>query len=87
MSSNKVETLVTMANQIGDFFETMKNRDQSLNEISSHLKRFWEPRMRRALLEHVEHHEGAGLKAIVLDSIRLHKEHLASGTATPAKAA
>jgi formate dehydrogenase subunit delta len=82
--SNNVETLVTMANQIGDFFETMKNRNQSLDEISSHLKRFWEPRMRRALLEHVDQHDGAGLKDIVLEAVRKHKEQLASGTTAKA---
>lgn len=81
MSGNNVENLVTMANQIGDFFETMKNRSQSLEEISSHLKRFWEPRMRRALLEHVEQHGGSGLKDIVLESIRAHKDKLSSGVA------
>ncbi len=78
MSGSNVENLVTMANQIGDFFETMKNRTQSLEEISGHLKRFWEPRMRRALLQHVEQ-GGAGLKDIVLESIRAHKDKLASG--------
>ncbi len=79
MRGNNVENLVTMANQIGDFFETMKNRSQSLEEISGHLKRFWEPRMRRALLEHVDQHGGTGLKDIVLESIRLNKEKLSSG--------
>lgn len=82
--SNNVDNLVTMANQIGDFFETMKNRSQSLEEISSHLKRFWEPRMRSALMQHVEQHGGAGLKDIVLESVRMHKARLVSGvSATP----
>lgn len=79
MSGNNVDTLVTMANQIGDFFITMKNRKQSLEEIASHLKRFWEPRMRRALLEHVEH-GGTGLSDVVLEAVRTHKDKLASGT-------
>jgi formate dehydrogenase subunit delta len=74
--SNSIDNLVTMANQIGDFFETMKDRDQSLDEIASHLKRFWEPRMRSALLQHLDQHEGEGLKEIVLDSLRMHKASL-----------
>lgn len=81
MSGSNVENLVIMANQIGDFFESLKNRTKSLEEISLHLKRFWEPRMRRALLEHVEKNGGAGLKDIVLESIRLHKDKLSSGIA------
>ena len=81
MLSNHVDNLVTMANQIGEFFETMKDRAQSLEEIAQHLKRFWEPRMRRALLDHVERHRGAGLKDIVLESVHAHRSMLASGIA------
>jgi formate dehydrogenase subunit delta len=84
MSSNNTETLVTMANQIGDFFVTMRNHNQSVDEIASHLKRFWEPRMRRSLMDHVEQHEGAGLHDIVLEAVRKHKEKLLSGTTAKA---
>jgi formate dehydrogenase subunit delta len=73
MRGNTVDTLVTMANQIGDFFEPMKDRSKSLEEIAGHLRRAWEPRMRIALMEHVEHHRGAGLKDIVLEAVRTHK--------------
>lgn len=74
--NNHAENLVIMANQIGDFFETMKDRERSLEEIASHLKRFWEPRMRRALMEHVDRRGGAGLKDIVLDAVRIHRDRL-----------
>ncbi|HCN90290.1 MAG TPA: formate dehydrogenase [Oxalobacteraceae bacterium] len=70
--SNALDNLVTMANQIGDFFETMTDRTQSLKDISAHLKRTWAPPMRRALMEHIEH-GGAGLKDIVLEAIRTNK--------------
>ncbi|OYO29275.1 formate dehydrogenase subunit delta [Janthinobacterium sp. PC23-8] len=76
MSAN-VNVLITMANQIGDFFDTMKNREQSLEEIASHLRRFWEPRMRLALLAHVDQQAGAGLNEIVLDSLNTHRNLLA----------
>lgn len=76
MSAN-VNVLITMANQIGDFFDTMKNREQSLEEIASHLRRFWEPRMRLALLAHVDQQAGAGLSEIVLDSLSVHRNMLA----------
>jgi len=81
MHSNHLDNLVTMANQIGEFFETMKDRSQSLEEIAQHLKRFWEPRMRRALLDHVERHRGVGLKDIVLESVHAHRSMLVSGIA------
>jgi regulator of extracellular matrix RemA (YlzA/DUF370 family) len=49
MSHITCETLVTMANQIGDFFGTMKDHAISRWTISAgHLKRSWDPRMRIA---------------------------------------
>jgi len=75
MKSN-IGTLVTMANQIGGFFDTLSDRQQSLAEIAGHLKRFWEPRMRLALLAHVDEQAGAGLSDTVLESVRLHRASL-----------
>jgi formate dehydrogenase subunit delta len=74
--SGSIDNLVRMANQIGDFFGTMKDRRQSLEEIAAHLRRFWEPRMRTALLAHLDHQAGAGLNDIVLDSLRSHRERI-----------
>jgi len=62
-----------MANQIGSFFETMPDRHQALTDIAGHLKRFWEPRMRRSLLQYVDEHEGTQLKDIVLEAVRMHR--------------
>ena len=67
------DNLVTMANQIGSFFETMPDRPQALVDIAGHLKRFWEPRMRRSLLKHVDEHAGLQLKPIVLEAVRAHR--------------
>ena len=67
------DNLVTMANQIGSFFETMPDRKQALDDIAGHLKHFWEPRMRRTLLQHLDEQSGTQLKEIVLESLRLHR--------------
>ena len=72
-----IDTLITMANQIGAFFETMPDRQQALVDIAGHLKRFWEPRMRRALMDHIEQQDGAGLTEIVRIALRLHMTSLA----------
>jgi hypothetical protein len=53
-----IDNLVKMANQIGTFFEAMPDRDEALGDIASHLKRFWEPRMRRAAGPY--RHDGRG---------------------------
>ena len=42
--------LIEMANRIGEFFESMPDHDEALAGIADHIRRFWEPRMRRAIL-------------------------------------
>ena len=75
------EPLVRMANQIGTFFSAMPDRAEAVDDIAQHLKKFWEPRMRRALLAHVDRHasdsEGTGLSDIVFQAVTAHREMLA----------
>ena len=75
------DNLVKMANQIGSFFEAMPDRTEALEDIAQHLKKFWEPRMRRALLEHIDANaqadEGSGLSAIVGEAVDTHRKLLA----------
>jgi len=76
-----LEHLVKMANQIGSFFESMPDRQQAMADLASHLKRSWEPRMRRELLAYVnqqggDEQGGPELKPIVLEAIRLHASTL-----------
>lgn len=71
-----LEHLVKMANQIGAFFETMPDRSQAMADFASHLKRSWEPRMRRELLTYIETQRetqgGPELNPMVLEAVRLH---------------
>ncbi|MBF6991739.1 MULTISPECIES: formate dehydrogenase subunit delta [Cupriavidus] len=71
-----VENLITMANQIGSFFEAMPDREEAVSDIAGHIKRFWEPRMRRALLGHVDGESGVGLDAIVQEALARHRSVL-----------
>jgi len=64
-----IEHLVKMANQIEDFFQSEPDRDVAIAAIESHLKRFWDPRMRKAIIQHVEK-GGAGLGALALAAVR-----------------
>ena len=72
-----IENLIKMANQIGAFFSTMPDREQALADFTMHLKRSWEPRMRKAFLAHIEQTQGEGLDPIVLEAMRKHKQQLA----------
>jgi formate dehydrogenase subunit delta len=64
-----VEHLVTMANQIGAFFRSQGAHQQVIDGIADHLKRFWEPRMLRAIEAHVAG-GGAGLQDNVVEAVR-----------------
>lgn len=72
-----ISHLIQMANQIGAFFSTMPDHQQAVSDLALHIKRFWEPRMRRALLQYVEQEGGAQLSEIVLEAIRTHAEQIA----------
>jgi len=65
--------LIRMANQMGTFFVTMPDRAQAEKDLAAHIKRFWEPRMRRALLTYiVEQEDGSELDEIVLTAVKAH---------------
>jgi formate dehydrogenase subunit delta len=63
--------LTKMANQIGDFFEAMPDRNQAIRDVASHLQRFWEPRMSRALLDHVAKSGDAELRPLVRSALQI----------------
>ena len=75
--------LIEMANRIGEFFESMPDRDEALTGISEHIRRFWEPRMRRAILATLDDAQAsAAMLPIVKDALVRTREKL-----TPAEAA
>ena len=60
------EKMVRMANQIATFFASQPGDRRAL--VAAHLNDFWEPRMRRQLIEHVAT-GGAGLAPLVLEAM------------------
>ncbi len=68
MSHSTTEHLVKMANQIGDFFNAQKSDDKAAG-VLDHITKFWDPRMRAGIIEHVAH-GGDGLSPIVLDAVK-----------------
>jgi len=70
------DKLVYMANQIGKFFAS-QGEAQAVAGIASHLQKFWDPRMRRAISAHLDA-GGAGLDPLVKRAV---------GSLTHAKAA
>lgn len=70
------EKLIKMANQIALFFEGEPEPAVMREGIAGHLKRFWEPRMRRELLAWIDQNGGEGLRESVLAAVAEHRGRL-----------
>lgn len=71
-----IKNLVNMANRIGEFFETMPNREQAKSDVALHLSHFWEPRMREKLLQQLDSPEGRHLSAFVREAVEDNRSRL-----------
>jgi formate dehydrogenase subunit delta len=49
-----IEHLVNMVNDIAAFFHSEPDHAVAVDSIAMHLRRFWEPRMRRQIIAHAE---------------------------------
>ena len=77
MTSGKIDRLVRMANQIGDFYASMPEREATAG-AASHLRLYWTPKMIREIIAFAD--EGhPGLNAVAARAVQSLKE-----TATPA---
>ena len=66
-----IHHLVTMANQIADFFKTSNpDRAEAVAATAQHLRSFWDPRMRREIVAHLAAKGGEGLNEIARDAVR-----------------
>ena len=61
------DKLVMMANQIGKFFVPQRGADP-VAAIADHLQKFWDPRMRAAIVAHVAG-GGVGLDRPVKEAV------------------
>jgi formate dehydrogenase subunit delta len=68
--------LVYMANQISKFFVS-QGQERAVAGTADHIKKFWDPRMRKAIFAHLEE-GGAGLEPVA----RMALEQLAKTGAT-----
>jgi formate dehydrogenase subunit delta len=65
-----VERLVAMANDIAAFFDAEPDKAVAAEGVRFHISRFWEKRMRSAIIAHVEA-GGAGLTPTASNAIKL----------------
>ena len=64
-----IELLVKMANEISAFFASESPPAQAAEDVAQHLRRFWEPRMRRQIIAHLRATDGAGLSELARHGI------------------
>ncbi len=68
--------LVKMANEIATFFAVEPVRAAAVEGVAGHLQRFWEPRMRRAILAELDAGGGQGMHELVLEALRSQRARL-----------
>ena len=64
-----IEHLVSMANDIGNFFDGEFGTQESPASIALHISRYWDPRMRARIIAHAAG-GGAGLSPTALAAVR-----------------
>ena len=78
-----VNSLVVMANQIGEFFDSMPDRAEAVDSVADHIHKFWAPRMRIALLNGLDDPGIASeLEPIVVEALTKHRVALTPAGAT-----
>ncbi len=66
-----IDLLIKMANEIGEFFAGATDAPQAARDVASHLKRYWEPRMRAQMIGYYEQRQGAGLSDVAKGGVAL----------------
>ena len=68
--------IIRMANQIATFFHSQP-ASEGPGGVATHINKFWEPRMRRELFEHIDK-GGEGLLPLVMEASRVIKRPVAA---------
>jgi formate dehydrogenase subunit delta len=66
-----IDLLVKMVNEISAYFASEPDAEQAVKHVAGHLRRYWEPRMRRQIITYYEERQGAGLSDLALRGVGL----------------
>ncbi|HUA23996.1 MAG TPA: formate dehydrogenase subunit delta [Steroidobacteraceae bacterium] len=64
-----IDLLVKMVNEISAYFAAQPDAEQAAKDVAGHLKRYWEPRMRRQIITYYRERQGAGLSDLALRGV------------------
>ncbi len=70
------QNLVTMANQISDFFRFQGDEQSAMRSIAAHLHHFWAPSMRRDLVACLDTGAGEQMQPLVRSAVLHYKDRL-----------
>jgi formate dehydrogenase subunit delta len=63
------QNLIHMANRIAEFFAAGPDPAEAVDAVATHLRKFWEPRMRAELQRLVAQGQAEGLHALVRQAL------------------
>ena len=66
-----IDHLIKMANEISSFWQGEVGEEAAAKEVATHLRRYWEPRMRAQMITYYEERHGAGLSDVALEAVQL----------------
>jgi formate dehydrogenase subunit delta len=66
-----IDLLIKMANQISEFFQGTTEPAQAAADVATHLRRYWDPRMRKQIIAYCEERHGAGLTSTAIAGVQL----------------
>lgn len=64
-----IEKLVSMANDIADFFNAESDKEIAAEGVKKHIQRSWDPRMKKAIIKHFQEN-GEGLSSLASQAIK-----------------
>ncbi|MEQ1557421.1 MAG: formate dehydrogenase subunit delta [Methyloglobulus sp.] len=65
-----IEKLLSMANDIANFFNAESDKDIAAEGVKKHILRSWDPRMRKAIIQHYTAANGEGLSPLAGNAIK-----------------
>jgi formate dehydrogenase subunit delta len=82
-----IDLMIKMANEIGSFWEGELGEDKAANDVATHLRRYWEPRMRAQMITYFEERQGAGLSDVAKKAVAVLASQAQAAAAAGAQAA
>jgi formate dehydrogenase subunit delta len=64
-----IHHLVKMVNEIAVFYQAYPDHAEAVNGVATHIRSFWEPRMRRAIIDYVHSGGAAELNDLAREAI------------------